>query len=54
MTATTRRRRPVAGYVIREPLQRWRIIDGRFYRDAVVELPDGTLHLFSIPDPVAA
>lgn len=30
--------------------QHWRRIGGRWYRDAVVTLPDGTRRLYALPD----
>lgn len=37
-------------YVVETYTQHWRLIDGRWYRDAVVRLSDGRRRLFAIPD----
>jgi hypothetical protein len=42
MNATSRRRRSApARPVLLSWTQHWRIVDGAFYRDAVVRMPDG-------------
>lgn len=43
-----------AGYVVDQVTQHWRRIGDRWYRDAVVILPDGTRRLWSFPDEESA
>jgi hypothetical protein len=50
MTATATRRKPAASYRIVQITQHWTIRAGAFYRDCVVELPDGSLRLYGIRD----
>lgn len=52
MSATTARRRLAAApsYRIVQVTQHWTIEHGKFYRDCVVELPDGSRRLYSIRD----
>lgn len=51
MTATATRLRAVTqSYVIEQPTQHWRIVDGVHYRDTWVRTPDGARRLFAIRD----
>jgi hypothetical protein len=55
MSATTRRRRSAAPFEIVEWTQHYRLINGRWYRDAVARrTADGALRLVSYPDTEAA
>jgi hypothetical protein len=56
MSATTARRRLAAAldYRIVQVTQHWTIEAGTFYRDCVVELPDGSLRLYSIRDDLVS
>lgn len=49
MSASTRRRKP-APYRIVQVGQHWTIVRGTFYRDCVVELPDGSRQALGIRD----
>lgn len=44
----------VAGYRIVQLTQHWTITHGAFYRDAIVQLPDGTRRLVGIRDDLLA
>jgi hypothetical protein len=53
MTATTRRQpRAASPFRVVELTQHWRLINGRWYRDAVVDV-DGETRLYSLPDVAA-
>jgi hypothetical protein len=57
MNATAQRPASPADLRIVQLTQHWTIEHGAFYRDAIVELPDGSLRLVGIRDdlvPVAA
>ena len=57
MTASllrARRPRRALPYLVVERTQHWRIIDGRFYRDCVVQLADGRQQLRSVRDDLVA
>jgi len=51
MNATaTRRRRAAAPFTVVQPTQRWRIVDGVYYRETVVRTATGELRLYGIRD----
>jgi len=53
MSATTRRRKSPA-YRVLHVTQHWTIVQGAFYRDCVVELPDGSRRLYGIRDDLVS
>jgi hypothetical protein len=55
MSATTARRRLAAQpYRVVQLTQHWTIEHGVYYRDCVVELPDGSRRLYSIRDDLVS
>lgn len=53
----TRAAGPRAGgapLVVETITQHWRRIDGRWYRDVIIVLPDGTRRLYPFPEESAA
>lgn len=55
MSATTARRRLVAEpYRIVQVTQHWTIEHGTFYRDCVVELPDGSRRMVGVRDDLVS
>jgi hypothetical protein len=56
MSATTARRRLAAAPAFRivQVTQHWTIDRGTFYRDCVVELPDGSVRLYGIRDDLVS
>jgi len=53
MSATTRRRKSPA-YRVVQLTQHWTIEHGAFYRDAIIELPDGSRRLVGIRDDLVS
>lgn len=55
MSATTARRRLAEQpYRVLQVTQHWTIEHGTYYRDCVVELPDGSRRLYGIRDDLLA
>jgi hypothetical protein len=47
------RKRP-ARYVLVERTNHWRIVDGEFFRDCVIQLPDGRCRVLGVRDDLVA
>jgi hypothetical protein len=54
MTTFRRNRRRSPRYVVVERSQHWRLVDGVFYRDCVVQLADGRRRLVGVRDDLVA
>lgn len=54
MNTISRRRTAAAPYRVVQLTQHWTIEHGTFYRDCVVELPDGSRRLYGIRDDLLA
>jgi hypothetical protein len=54
MTTFRRNRKRPARYVVVEPTQHWRRVDGAWFRDCVVQLDDGRRRVLGIRDDLVA
>jgi hypothetical protein len=54
MTTFLRNRKRPARYVLISRTNHWRIVDGQFFRDCVVELADGRQRVLGIRDDLVA